>query len=74
MQPLVVDMDSFKVWKDEAFALWTAEWGSCYEEGSASRALLEEIASTWYLVAMVDNNYSSNALFDSLGATDISAI
>ncbi|KAL6746837.1 methylenetetrahydrofolate reductase-domain-containing protein [Haematococcus lacustris] len=74
VQPLVVDMDSFKVWKDEAFALWTAEWGSCYEEGSASRALLEEIASTWYLVAMVDNDYSSNALFDSLGATDISAI
>lgn len=30
-----------QVWKDEAFELWTSEWGALYEEGSASRALLQ---------------------------------
>jgi hypothetical protein len=45
--PTVSDASSFSVWREEAFELWTAEWGSCYEEGSASRALLKDIANTW---------------------------
>ncbi len=47
VQPNVVDPPSFLAWRDEAFELWTAEWGACYEEGSASRALLKDIANTW---------------------------
>jgi methylenetetrahydrofolate reductase (NADPH) len=63
IQPTVVDPQSFMVWKDEAFGLWTSEWGSLYEEGSRSRALIEEIASTWYLVSVVDNDFVKGDLF-----------
>jgi hypothetical protein len=47
--PTVSDPSSFSVWREEAFELWTAEWGSAYEEGSASRALLKDIANTWWV-------------------------
>lgn len=57
LQPTVVDPASFRVWKDEAFAIWRDEWACLYEEGSASRKLLEEIADTWWLVSVVDNDY-----------------
>lgn len=59
IQPLVVDPFSFAAWRDEAFSLWTVEWASLYEEGSASKALLKDIASTWYLVGIVENDYVS---------------
>jgi methylenetetrahydrofolate reductase (NADPH) len=57
LQPTVVDPASFAVWKDEAFAIWRDEWAALYEQGSASRKLLEEIADTWWLVSVVDNDY-----------------
>ena len=57
LQPTVVDPASFAVWKDEAFAIWRDEWAALYEEGSAARKLLEGIASTWWLVSVVDNDY-----------------
>lgn len=57
LQPTVVDPASFAVWKDEAFAIWREEWASLYEEGSASRKLLEGIADSWWLVSVVDNDY-----------------
>lgn len=57
LQPTVVDPASFAVWKDEAFAIWRDEWASLYEEGSASRKLLEGIAESWWLVSVVDNDY-----------------
>lgn len=52
--------------QDEAFQLWTTEWGSIYEEGSGSRALLDEVASTWYLVSIVDNDYIGGNLFQTV--------
>jgi len=57
LQPTVVDPASFAVWKDEAFAVWREEWAALYPEGSPSRALLEQIADTWWLVSVVDNDY-----------------
>jgi hypothetical protein len=57
LQPTVVDAVSFGVWKDEAFGLWLSEWGSLYPEASPARALLAGIASTWWLVSVVDNDY-----------------
>ena len=41
IQPNVLDQASFLVWKDEAFALWTAEWGNLYELGSPSLQVLQ---------------------------------
>merc|ERR1719262_998973 len=49
VQPTVVDAKSFMAWKDECFALWD-EWSSIYEEGSSSRALIEGIVESYYLV------------------------
>mmetsp|Transcript_3439 Transcript_3439/g.9965 ORF Transcript_3439/g.9965 Transcript_3439/m.9965 type:complete len:600 (-) Transcript_3439:1135-2934(-) len=63
VQPTVVDKQSFLVWKDEAFQLWTSEWGSLYEEGSASAKLISGIADSWYLVSVVDNDFVEGDLF-----------
>ena len=55
------------VWKDEAFDLWLAEWGSLYETGSTSRAVLEGIAATWWLVSVVHNDHVKGDLFGVFG-------
>jgi len=51
VQPTVVDPDSFKVWKDEAFALWKSNWACMYADGSESKKLLEGMINSYYLVA-----------------------
>lgn len=56
-QPTVVDPDSFLVWKDEAFALWTSVWGAIYEPDSYSYALIEHVQNTFFLVNVVDNDF-----------------
>lgn len=43
IQPTVVDPSSFKVWKDEAFEIWSCNWAQLYPEGDPSRKLLEEV-------------------------------
>ena len=66
IQPTVVCAPSFAVWKDEAFELWTSEWGALYEEGSAARDLLAGIKDSWVLVSVVDNDYVAGDLFGVL--------
>lgn len=56
IQPTVVDPHSFKVWKDEAFSLWS-DWAALYEENSTSRNILCEIRDNYYLVNLVDNDF-----------------
>lgn len=69
LQPTVVDPVSFKVWKDEAFALWREQWAKLYPEGSPSRELLYHISDTYYLVNLVDNDYPKDScLWDVLNA------
>jgi len=57
IQPTVVDPESFLVWKDEAFGLWTEQWAKLYPEGSKSRQIIESIANSYYLVNLVDNDF-----------------
>jgi len=64
VQPTIVDTESFKAWKDEAFSLWISQWASIYEPDSKSCKLIEEIHSTYYLVNMVDNNYRHGDIFE----------
>ena len=45
------------VFKDEAFALWTEQWGKLYAENSQSRRVIEYISNNYYLVNLVDNDY-----------------
>merc|ERR1719387_1938141 len=65
IQPTVVDERSFMAWKDEAFALWD-EWSSIYEDGSTSKQLIEGIVETYYLVNIVDNDFVSGDLINTL--------
>ena len=55
--------------QDEAFQLWTSEWASLYEEASKSRKILEGIASSWFLVSVVDNDFIRGNLFEVFDAT-----
>ena len=41
LQPNILDTPSFMAWKDEAFDLWTSEWGNLYEPDSASFKILQ---------------------------------
>ncbi|KAL2654165.1 hypothetical protein R1flu_022293 [Riccia fluitans] len=68
IQPTVVDPVSFLVWKDEAFQSWTDEWASLYPEDDSSRKVLAEIAGSYYLVSVVDNDYINSTLFKVLKA------
>merc|ERR1719238_538499 len=61
-QPTVVDAASFKAWKDEAFALW-----DMFQEVNAdTSAIVSNVADTWYLVNVVDNNFLSGDLFKGM--------
>jgi len=63
-QPTVVDPNVFvNIWKDEAFALWHSQWASLYEEGSEARKIIDDIANSYYLVNIVDNNFIDSNIF-----------
>ena len=52
--------------QDEAFELWTQEWGKLYEIGSRSYKIIQDIIDTWYLVSVVENDYVHGDLFQVL--------
>ena len=56
-QPTIVDPVSFRAWSEEAFALWTKVWGNLYEPDSQSRKVIDHIATNYYLVNLVDNDF-----------------
>ena len=55
VQPTIVERISFLAWKDEAFQLGT-EWARCYDAGSPSRVVLDDIMDKWYLVNLGKNS------------------
>jgi len=60
-QPTIVDPEVYlRYWKDEAFALWRTQWGCLYEEDSVSKKLIDNIAETYYLVNIVDNDFTKS--------------
>jgi methylenetetrahydrofolate reductase (NADPH) len=68
VQPTIVEGQSFMAWKDEAFELWR-QWSTLYDEKSASAKLLKQVAQTWFLVNVVDNNFKNQTdIFDMLDA------
>ena len=66
IQPTIVDMRSFLIWKDEAFSLWMDDWASIYEAKSESYKLIKEIYDTYYLVNIVDNDYVDGDLMQQI--------
>ena len=63
IQPTVVDFQSYMVWKDEAFQIWKEDWASLYDEGSESRRIIAEIHDSYWLLNLVENNYSDGDIF-----------
>jgi len=63
IQPTVVDPDAFRVWKDEAFALWKTQWAKIYEPGSVAHTTIMNMHDSYFLVAIVDNNFISGNIF-----------
>jgi methylenetetrahydrofolate reductase (NADPH) len=61
LQPTIFDPDTFLIWAEEAFSLWTTMWLNLYEVGSDSYDLIESIRDTYYLVAIIDNDYVSQS-------------
>jgi hypothetical protein len=55
----IFDPSIFVVWAEEAFSLWSSMWLSLYEYDSKSYELIERIRDTYYLVALIDNDFSS---------------
>jgi len=68
LQPTIFDPDTFLVWAEEAFSLWSTMWLSLYDFGSESYELIERIRDTYYLVAIIDNDYFTNEGFLLLDA------
>ena len=67
---LTVDPVSFRAWSEEAFALWTKVWGNLYEPESQSRKVIENIATNYYLVNLVDNDFAKgNCIWNLLDDT-----
>ena len=61
--PSILKSGAFKVWKDEAFALWRSDWAAVYDEGDAARAVVEGVADSHVLVNIVDNDYVNGDIF-----------
>ena len=63
LQPTIFDPDTFTVWSEEAFQLWTSAWASLYDDETESSALLYEIHDTYKLIAIIDNDFIEPKLF-----------
>jgi len=64
LQPTIFDPDIFLVWADEAFSLWSSMWLNLYDFGSESYELVENIRDTYYLVAIIDNEFTDGGKTD----------
>ena len=65
LQPTIFDPSAFLVWAEEAFALWTSMWLNLYDCDSESYELIESIRDTYYLCAVVDNDFMSGRRCDA---------
>jgi methylenetetrahydrofolate reductase (NADPH) len=70
MQPTIFDKSTFAVWSKEAFKLWVDVWASIYDDESPSAEFIYNIYETYYLVAVVDNDYVSPTIFSLFGIED----
>jgi hypothetical protein len=50
-------------WKEEAMQLWKSGWAGIYPPSSSSRKVIDTIASTYWHVYMVDNNFMDGDIF-----------
>eukprot|EP01035_Chromulina_nebulosa_P020373 gene20373-26441_t len=63
LQPTVFDHDVFLIWSEEAFQLWLSYWATIYDDETDSSGLIYDIHDTFYLVAIIDNDFIESNLF-----------
>ena len=61
LQPTIFDPNAYLVWAEEAFMIWTSMWLNLYDFGTESRELLEDIRDTYFLVAIIDNDFVTSS-------------
>ena len=61
LQPTIFDPTAFLVWAEEAFSLWTSLWLNLYDFDTPSFELIETIRDTYFLVAIIDNDYMASS-------------
>eukprot|EP00557_Chaetoceros_sp_GSL56_P002762 CAMPEP_0176500762 /NCGR_PEP_ID=MMETSP0200_2-20121128/13768_1 /TAXON_ID=947934 /ORGANISM="Chaetoceros sp., Strain GSL56" /LENGTH=594 /DNA_ID=CAMNT_0017899539 /DNA_START=466 /DNA_END=2250 /DNA_ORIENTATION=+ len=59
LQPTIFDPQTFLIWAEEAFSLWTSMWLNLYDFESKSYSLIEDIRDKYFLVAIIDNDFVS---------------
>lgn len=55
-QPTIIEEESFKAWRDEAFGIWN-EWEMLFNKNSATGKLLRVIGEERWLVTVVHHDY-----------------
>ena len=55
-QTTIIEEESFKAWKQEAFALWL-EWAHLYSPASPSAQLIKQLADNCWLVTIVHHGF-----------------
>ncbi|KAG6828583.1 hypothetical protein H0H92_007373 [Tricholoma furcatifolium] len=55
-QTTIIEKESFLLWKDEAFSIWT-DWASFYRPGSPERTLLDGVRNERWLVSIIHHDY-----------------
>jgi methylenetetrahydrofolate reductase (NADPH) len=63
LQPTVFDYETFLVWSEEAFRLWTNAWAILYEDETESAGLIYDIYENFFLVAVIDDEYIDSQLY-----------
>lgn len=69
LQPTIFDPHTFLVWSEEAFSLWESMWLNLYDFDTPSYELVESIKDTYYLCAIIDNDYIAIANDSERGLT-----
>jgi hypothetical protein len=59
LQPTIFDPSAFLVWAEEAFSLWSSMWLNLYDFDTESYELIQNIRDSYFLVAIIDNDYVS---------------
>lgn len=66
LQTTIIEEESFKAWRDEAFSIWL-EWAKLYKKNTPTSKLIHSIHDTYYLVSIVCHDYrNESGLWDLL--------
>ncbi|CAO1622729.1 unnamed protein product [Jaminaea pallidilutea] len=72
-QPTIIEEESFKAWRDEAFDIW-GEWALLFPKRSATARLLNGIGDKRWLMTVVHHDYKRpEALWEFLGCDALKA-